>query len=430
MFIFSHRQRLFLNYLLERLKFPEDDFRMHFLDDLNKRSQDFVNLASKPLKRDGKSGDIIFPKDHEYKKYVEQDGRLVPTRFNIIDFLLLECSIRNMRQYNVLKPSKTQISATDISQFTYCAVAWSIAKTFELPKLVSTRVGASMHEKHKLLHFVRSRQSDGNEKSAERDLKHHATQVICDSGAKDLLSDLADSVAIFIGTASNNDKRKWFEGKDRRYVGQPDYVFFNFKTKKYFVVEEKFQKIPQPPRLDLPADWCNTHGYDPEAIERARQRITFYDNHLNQLRSYIYAIHDYGSLYGYLVYWRYYFTNGNAVDGGSTYSLRIEQLHARKLTGTNAADRNALTEVYVEIKKAMRDGEAKFDPALRSSTRCAGCVQSVLCGHKNGQFNSFTFPYDRRYMETKLVPFPEELRKKVIPEEEHGGVLPQQLEPA
>lgn len=353
----SVRQQLFLNYLLERLQFSAGNFRKDFLEHLAKRCQEFVNLASVPLRRNVNTGEIIFPEDHEFKKYVEQDNRLLPTRFNIIDLLMLECDIKRRRKYKALKPSKTTISATDISQFTYCPVAWSIAKTYELPKLASTRVGASMHEQYKLLNFVRTRKPDGLDSTAKHDLLRHATQLVCNPAAKELLRDLADSVAVFVGTTSDSDERKWFIGKDNRYIGQPDYIFFNVKTKSYFVVEEKFHMIRQPPRWDLSADWCAEHGYDPEAIEQERQRTVFYDNHLNQLRSYVYAIRDYGSLYGYLVYWRYYFTERGMRDEAPAYIVRIEQLHARKVTETSVSDRDALAGVYVDIKNAMQNEE-------------------------------------------------------------------------
>jgi hypothetical protein len=407
----SNKQQLFLDYLLERLQFPADSFREEFLKRIATRCREFVNLGTKPIRRDAKTGQTIFPKDHEFKEYIAVDNRLVPTRFNIIDLFMLECNIKYERQYKTLTPSRTTISATDISQFTYCPVAWSIAKTFELPRLVSARVGVTMHEQHKLLKFVRSRTPDGVDFAAERDLPRHATQLVCNSSTRELLQDLADSVAVFVGTTSNSEEHKWFVGKDGRYIGQPDYVFLNAKTNSHFVVEEKFQLIPKAPRCDLPVDWCEANGYDPRAIERVRQREQFYDNHLNQLRSYIHAIREFGPLYGYLVYWRYHLKGEGKVNEPTDYTICIEQMHARKIMGNSTPDRNALGEVYKRIRKAMLDGRGEFDPTHRSASKCAGCVQSVLCGHKTGRFGSFTFPYSKQYLNTIRVPFPKELSK-------------------
>jgi hypothetical protein len=401
----SERQTLFMNYLLERMQFPTSEFREQYLEHLSRHCKEYVNLASQSIRRDSKTGEVVYPRDHYFKQYSEQDARLIPTRFNIIDLLLLECDIKSRGRYKTLSPSNTSISATDISNFTFCPVGWSIAKTFQLPKILSTQVGASMHEQHKLLNFVPFRQPDGSVFRPVRDLRGPAAEVDCDSCTKELFSDLSESVAVFVGTPSGDDDRKWYVGTDNRFIGQPDYIFFNPRKDRHFVVEEKFQMIPRPPRTDLPPDWCVMHGYDPDAIERARQKTLFYDNHFNQLCSYIYGIRDHGALYGYLVYWRYYFENVRA-----GYKLHIEQVRSRKASGTNDGDRNALRNIYSQIRNAMSSGGGPFNSSRRSPSRCAGCVQSVLCAHKTGRYDSYTFPYDRKYLQTKHVPFPEELQ--------------------
>ncbi len=408
----SERQTLFMNYLLERLQFPSSDFREQFLENLSRRCKEYVNYAAQPIRRDRKSGEIVYPKDHDFKQYAEQDDRLIPTRFNIIDLLLLECDIKSRGRYATLSPSKTSISATDISHFTYCPVGWSIAKTFQLPKLLSTRVGTSMHEQHKLLKYVPSRQPDGSVLRPDRDLRSRAAEMSCDACTKELFRDLAESMAVFVGTTSDDADRKWYVGSDNRFIGQPDYVFFNPRKGCHFIVEEKFHMIPRPPRTDLPPDWCAEHGYDPDAIERTRQRTVFYDNHLNQLRSYIYGIREHGALYGYLVYWRYYFEQNESYDERSAYNLHIEQVRSRKVSGKNDEDRNALRNVYSQIKTAMSSGGGQFSRDRRSASRCAGCVHSILCAHKTGRYDAYAFPYDRKCLQTKRVPFPEELRKQ------------------
>lgn len=60
----------------------------------------------------------------------------------------------------------------------------------------------------------------------------------------------------------------------------------------------------------------------------------------------------------------------------------------------------------------MFDKFGDFDRNSMSPIKCAGCVQGVLCGHKTGKFDKFTYPYHRKYLQTKKVPFPEELKKK------------------
>jgi hypothetical protein len=403
---------LFRDYLLDRLQFPAGDFREQYLDQLGKRWRDLLPLASKPIEYSKETRGVVFPEDHGFKEYIERDGRLLPTRFNLIDMLMLECDIRHKRKYRTLPPSQTSISATDMAGFTYCPVGWAISKTFKLPKQMSAAVGTACHEKHKLEHFVRTPQVDGEYTQAERNLSGYTSELDCDAGAKALFRDLADSVPVFVGTSCDGEERKWFTGRDGRYVGQPDYIFFNRKTKRHFVVEEKFQMIRKPARRDLSAVWCATHGYDPDAIDRERQRAVFFRNHLNQLRSYVYGIPDYGPLYGYLVYWRYWLRDSYMRDDEPSSAVQIEQARVRKISGCNDADRNEIKGVYRQITTAMREGGGEFDASCRSPAKCAGCVQSVLCGHKTGRFDRYTFPYDRKYLRTQRVPFPEELRKE------------------
>lgn len=407
----SYRQKLFMDYLLERLQFPSSDFREKYLEYLEARCKDYINLAAQPIRRDQKTGDIVYPKDHDFKQYSEQDDRLIPTRFNIVDLLLLECDIKSKGTYATLTPSKTAISATDISHFTYCPVAWSIAKSFELPKFISTRIGSSMHEQHRLLKFVSSRQSDGSVLRPEHNLRSRAAMLNCDSCSNELFRELAESQAVFVGTTSDDGDRKWYVGSDNRFIGQPDYIFFNPRNKCYFVVEEKFHKIPRPPPTKLSKAWCEEHKYDPVAVERQRQKTEFYDNHLNQLRSYIYGIRDYGVLYGYLVYWRYYLEKDESSYEPSAYKLHVDQVRSCRISGTNDADRNALRDVYTQIKNSMKFGGGPFSPDRRSPLRCAGCVHSILCAHKTGRHDAYTFPYDRNCMQTIRVPFPEALQK-------------------
>lgn len=272
-----------MNYLLERLEFSPGKFREQYLENLSLRCSEFVKLAAKPIRYDPESGDIIYPKDDGFKNYIEQDGFFIPERFNIVDLLLLECDIKSRGNFKFLFPSKTIISATDISNYTYCPVAWSIAKTYQLPKSASALIGSSMHEQFKLLHYVRSQKPSGDILQAEYDLQNQTEIIDSDSCSEELFKNLSESVAVFIGTSVKSDEKQYFYGTDGRYIGQPDYIFYNPRKNFYFAVEEKFHMIPKSPRYDFTVEWCEAHGYDPEAIDKKRQNVQFYDNHLNQL---------------------------------------------------------------------------------------------------------------------------------------------------
>ncbi len=369
-------------HLLDRLKMPKDSFTVEYLQNLDRHCYSFVQLALEIAMRNKKNGILVYPEDLSIDISIEKGKPFLYSPLDIINLLELECKIKSEKHYVMLESSEA-ISATDISNFTYCPVSWSISKNFRLPKLESARIGSHLHDRHFLTRFLREKQGMDNIRGLE---------IYCNPGAKELFAELKYSDAVFIGNPQTETARKFFTGNDGRYTGQPDYIFLNKMTKKHFAVEEKFQLIPSAPRLDLPRSWCESRGYNPEAIQEKRMSFYFHENHLNQIYSYVYGIKDYGSLYGYLIYWRYFIDR---------QGIWIEQAIARKISGSNKIEKDALIRVYNAIKRVMHKGKGEFKKSMRSPSRCAGCVNCLLCGHKTGLFSEFSYPYSDKYMTTK-----------------------------
>ena len=79
--------------------------------------------------------------------------------------------------------------------------------------------------------------------------------------AKEMMEDIKNSTAVYVGAPNRDLQYDYFIGKDKTYVGQPDYIFLNNKTKKYFIVEEKFHYVP---RAFNNRVWASKFGHDVE----------------------------------------------------------------------------------------------------------------------------------------------------------------------
>src|SRR5690606_12343253 len=146
------------------------------------------------------------------------------------------------------------------------------AKTYAMPKLESAVVGSQLHDRGNILDLV------GGDKRQKSEYQ---------GGAPDIDYLISKSNEFFINTIKQSElvyadfktkKSKYFKGKNGVFVGKPDYIFKDNEG-KFFVVEEKYQYQ------------AYSTGETPN----------FYDNHINQLLSYIYGISRPSIDYGFLV---------------------------------------------------------------------------------------------------------------------------------
>jgi hypothetical protein len=418
----SQKQEIFLDYLIKKLNFKDDEFLRHYLDQLTRRITEFSYIFAKQIEVDEKSGRYNYPDDHIFKEYVEQDNLFIPTKLNIIDILLQERDVREERQYIIKKPSKHAISATDIKNYTYCPISFAISNSFQIKKPLTTQIGSEFHQQHRLLNFISYKKVDQKYYPLSRKIKDIISEVDLDSTSIELLDDLSESVAIFVDSSEYNSELKYFKGKHERYVGKPDYIFYNQRSNRYYVVEEKFQHIPREPIWDLPQEWTLSHNYNPTHINELRKTTIFYANHMNQLMSYISEISQYDLSYGYLVYWRYIVENDEDKSSNTRISTKkVDQIRSTKIDFTDKDYILSVEDIYKKIDQTMNDSGGSFDRNIISPAKCAGCAVRVLCGHKTGQYDEYTYPYSEKYIKTKYVPFPEELIRKNRDETKYDG---------
>lgn len=261
------------------------------------------------------------------------------------------------------QPSVTNISATDLSNFNFCPVSYSISKSFEIKYPTNEEaatIGSNFHESLRLIP------------------KRDSSETFEPSNFEELvnlqISKIRQCKLVFCGHKS---EKFFFKNIGLQYIGQPDYIFQDPKG-VYFVVEEKFQ-------------YKNTYNQTESC------RVKFHENHLVQLQSYIDFIPNFHIEYGILIYWYYDY------DGTTPYihdaKLKIIKKH-EYLT--------QLVKAYDGIKKFRQMKNFKFEQ--QPYTRCVSCVVNKYCAHKTRQHSDITFPYNRYFMKLTNIPFPEELK--------------------
>ena len=131
----------------------------------------------------------------------------------------------------------------------------------------------------------------------------------------------------------------------------------------------------------------------------------FFQNHINQLSSYIYGIEEFDIKYGYLIYWKY------ELDGSFPNIVACNILKIEK----TVEGRQQIRESFIGIKNLIINKGGNFDINTRVPVKCASCVSNLLCGHKTGKYTYFSIPYSKTYLKLASIPFPEELKKQTEP---------------
>jgi len=301
----------------------------------------------------------------------------------VIDLFKNEIEIR--RKCKVVKNNilQTTIKATEIENYTYCPVSFAIERTFTIPKPESAKNGEELHEQQNLVALFKKETSILSEDGFSFEPKEIRKKVsildLLDESNKNFFEDIEQSKLIF-PLKSDIENNSYFKNQNRTYVGKPDYIFKNNISNKVFVVEEKYQK-------------GKTYTEDSHSTK-------FFENHLNQLRSYIYGLKELEIEYGYLVYWKYF--------GNPSYSAILKKCYVKRIE-KNDWERRILVKYYQELTEVIKMQGGTFNPKMISANKCLNCVSSMLCGHKTGKFLEFKLPYSFDHFALKQIDFPDSL---------------------
>ena len=390
----TERQAIFVKYLVDQIGFSEGDFLQQYLNELVKQGHSLAHLAAfRATPSQVREYDESI-QDFMRDKYTLRNGFLIPRELELIDLLLLERDIKKDRKFRERAIRTRGFSATDVANFTYCPVSFSLSRSFDIVKPISAEIGSFLHKQHRLARFVEQRIETKPIVKPEQVFRSQNIKIK-NPAAQEMIDDLDTSYAVFLGSSDRKSGHSFFTSTNGQFFSQPDYIFFNNSTQNYFVVEEKFQWIPDGPSRRRSKD---------EAIKVHRKRnwLGFYESHINQLRSYLYGIPDYALAYGYLTYWEY------TINAGQP---SVEQCKVEKIASNEMKHREVIREIAKDILNVLRYHGGEFDIIKRTPSKCAGCVYGVLCGHKTGRFETFDYPYSKKHMRLEYVPFPEQLRK-------------------
>lgn len=315
-----------------------------------------------------------------------------------IDLLKEEIELKKNLSSVLSKNLKRGFSATDLADYVYCPVSFTIKQSFsiECPSgLDSSETGKKLHEQLRLLpsptieNIIELPSDEDNSVSSNQTLLW-----------------IKRCKNIFCGhvNISNN-----FINGD--FWGIPDYIFQD-EGGKYFVVEEKFHKKRDPNKLsqDEKDNYYGSGADDSFVDEDAEQKRKnwktyqpkFFDNHLIQIVAYMKNILQYKIEYGYLIYWYYDF------NGDNPY---VHKVSCRKVILDEPNER-LYDDTLKNILHLRQKSNISFSSNKLNMNKCAGCVVNKYCGHKTGKFQILEFPYNRNHMKLYYTSFPEELRKE------------------
>lgn len=334
-----------------------------------------------------------------YLNYLES----VYGRSAIIEYLLDEVNLKRNKNEIVEKDFKNLVfTATDLSNYRYCPVGYSIGKSFDISNpngIEYTDIGKFLHEKLLLV---------GKLDSYNAQIHYNDFEVNSDP----VLKRIINSKLIICG---HSNETKIFTNKFENYSGSPDYIFKD-SDDRYFVVEEKFHKKRDYRKYlryleDLCLKYQNTSFEDQslqdkidKASKWADSKTNFYPNHELQGLSYIRNIQDYKIEYGYLIYWFY------DIENGYPYIHRVEI----KRLEMNESNENQYNLYISQLRDLVTNGKQKFEQDKLHPNKCAACVVSKYCGHKTGLYDNFSFPYNKNDIKIFSIKFPDELKKKQL----------------
>jgi CRISPR/Cas system-associated exonuclease Cas4 (RecB family) len=357
---YSTKQKLFAEFMLKRIGFTQSELIEQYLTQLEN----------------------VFGR---WSEWTNNNGytSLTYSVSDCIQMLVDEIEIKkNKQEIQSKELNQVNISATELSNYVYCPVSYSVAKSFVINKPTGqefTDIGVTLHEQLRLI----DKKIPFNLSETEA----HQNNVFQD----EIIRRIRSSQIVFIG---HTEDKQYFTNEDAQFVGQPDYIFKD-KEGKYFIVEEKFHSIKP-----------ESHNYWQEHPNQYNSLTNrFYDNHQIQVISYLRNIKEYKLDYGYLIYW--YYQTSKLIQGNTTYG-EFPQIHDVR---TKQIVLNDETEKFYEttvanIRNLQNEKVQSFNAANLHINKCVGCVVNKYCSHKARRLNTFALPYRRDDLKLFFVDFP------------------------
>lgn len=398
---FTNRQEEFIKSLLYQLNFNQieesyvDKFNAQYFIGLLKSYQNYKSLTNCEYSTIIHNGvEIKIPKNALLSfKYKDNGNFFEVVNFSIFNYLIFEIKVKENALYDIVDQKSKYISASDIANFTYCPVSYAISKSIKYKTLISAKLGTELHESSYINSII------FNEFKKEEFVSTNE-ELFDDENFKILNAKLKNCDILYSGH-SGNEEIKYFKSSIGSFIGQPDFILRDRITKKIFVIEEKYHNIPKQFYSYGDNEYYNQLEKD---IKSKREIQLGYDNHINQLLSYIYGIADYEIDYGMLIYWKYEIDENKK----TVTKCNFRTIHR------NEEYREKLNKIYKKIRNFVKNESIEFNIKSRNPSRCANCVNNILCGHKTGKYSEISLPYNSKYLKINKKKYPDSLEKDKI----------------
>jgi len=365
---YSTKQKLFAEYMLKRIGFTQPELIEQYL----------IHL------------EYSFGR---WSEWTSNNGytNLSYSVSDCIQLLVDEIELKkNKQEIQSKEQNTTNISATELSNYVFCPVSYSIGKSFVINKPTGqelTDIGTTLHEQLNLL----NKKIPFNLSETEA----HRSSVFQD----EIIIKIRSSEIIFVG---HSEDKQYFINDQAQFSGQPDYIFRDDEG-KYFVVEEKFHSLKP-----------EGHKYwqeHPNQYHNLANR--FFDNHQIQVISYLRNINEYKLDYGYLIYW--YYQTSKLEQGNTTYGEfpQIQDVRTNKIV-LNENTEEFYKATVANIRNLQNEKVQTVDINKIPVNKCVGCVVNKYCSHKTHRLDTFALPYRRDDLKLFFVDFPEELKKQKL----------------
>lgn len=310
---------------------------------------------------------ILYNRFKNYLYYDKGNGQAVfePNFARITACLTKEILVPKFRTLQPSNKTSKAISATDLSDFSFCPASHAIQVTYNLKKTAIANIGTIMHREQLLMIDRRKVIKDSFYSFARtknyNDLKDEVLTQEIKKSIMPLLNDIASSELIFCD--QNDDENKQiFYNKDKTICGIPDYVFKR-KDGTFFIVEEKFSLLK----------------------ESSKKISKPYVNHRFQLGTYSMFLENIKASYGYIIYWLYNFDKHRHPDICEAKSFRIDSSKSLKAEIEIAMD---------HINELQNKKTIDFKIEELNPRKCVNCISTELCLHKTGTVKNLHIPYN------------------------------------
>ncbi|WMX13198.1 hypothetical protein [Aureispira sp. CCB-E] len=327
--------------MLKKIGFKIDRVRKNYLKAL-------INLEYT------ESWTMGFPNDYSRNFQVLMLGRAIKRLYKEIELKATTSSFLTIN-YNM-------ISASEVGNFVFCPVSYSIQKSLLVDEDPESNVELIWDEKKILLDRI-------NAYKKAKNINHAFS-----SEEMNKIGTLPKSIGYILSSKilqenKKNKKSIIFYNKANDFCGVPDYWLSNNEN---FVVEEKFTR------------------YNENKVSSENE----YLNHKAELLAQMIELDKLGAKNGYIIYWLWNFEKVRYENRVSTdYRLRNVKIHEVKLTPEN---RKYYNQVILNIRDFNTKKAINFNVNSLKPNKCINCGVSQYCHHKTGLIPQIQLPYNKK----------------------------------